>query len=45
LAGLLPSNTENISKPSIDNSIDLTLSKNIQLNLLSNRADVIIQNI
>ena len=45
LAGLLPSNAENMSKPNIDNSIDLTLSKNIQLNLLSNRADVIIQNI
>lgn len=43
LAGLLPSNAENMSKPNIDNSIDLTLSKNIQLNLLSNRADVIIQ--
>ena len=43
LAGLLPSNAENMNKPNIHNSIDLNLSKNIHLNLLSNRADVTIQ--
>lgn len=43
LAGFLPSFAENMNNPNINNSIDLTLPKDIQLNLLSNRADVTIQ--
>ena len=43
LAGFLPSFAENMNKPNINNSINLTLPKDIQLNLLSNRADVTIQ--
>jgi NodT family efflux transporter outer membrane factor (OMF) lipoprotein len=43
LAGFLPSFAENMKKPAINNSINLSLPKDIHLNLLSYRADVIIQ--
>lgn len=43
LAGFLPSYAENMKKPNINNSIDITLPKDINLNLLSNRADITIQ--
>jgi len=43
LAGFLPSYAENMSKPNISNTANLPLPKDIHLNLLSNRADVIIQ--
>ncbi len=42
LGGFLPSYAESMSKPNISN-INLPLPKDIHLNLLSNRADVIIQ--
>ena len=43
LAGFTPSFIESLNKPNINSSIDLNLPKDIHLNLLSNRADVIIQ--
>ena len=43
LAGFLPSFSENMNKPNINNSINLSLPRDIHLNLLSNRADITIQ--
>ncbi|MDD2886601.1 MAG: TolC family protein [Aliarcobacter sp.] len=43
LGGFLPSYAENMNKPKISNTINLTLAKELPLNLLSQRADVSIQ--
>jgi NodT family efflux transporter outer membrane factor (OMF) lipoprotein len=43
LGGFLPSYVQKLKKPNIDNTVNLAMSKDINLNLLSNRADVTIQ--
>lgn len=43
LGGFLPSFAQNLKKPNVNSSINLSIPKDINLNLLSNRADVIIQ--
>lgn len=43
LGGFLPSFNENLKKPDINSSINLAIPKNLNLNLLSNRADITIQ--
>jgi NodT family efflux transporter outer membrane factor (OMF) lipoprotein len=43
LGGFLPSFEQSLEKPNINNSINLGIPKNLNLNLLSNRADITIQ--
>jgi NodT family efflux transporter outer membrane factor (OMF) lipoprotein len=43
LGGFLPSFAQNLVKPNINSSINLSIPKNLNLNLLSNRADITIQ--
>lgn len=43
MGGFLPSFAQNLKKPNVNSSTNLSIPKDINLNLLSNRADVIIQ--